>query len=99
MIIVAGTISVDPADFDAYRAAAEQMIAATLHETGCQVYNFAQSVVDPTEIRIFEIWDSKEALDAHFESPHMAVFREALSGLKTGDRDLALYSADRVATI
>jgi quinol monooxygenase YgiN len=99
MIIVAGTISIDPADFDSYRAAAESMIAATLQEDGCQVYNFAQSVVDPTEVRIFEIWDSKEALEAHFVSPHMAVFQEALSVLKVGDRDLALYAADKVATL
>jgi quinol monooxygenase YgiN len=99
MIIVAGTISVDPDDFDSYRAVAETMIASTLEEDGCQVYNFAQSVVDPSEVRIFEIWDSKEALEAHFVSPHMAVFQEALSGLKIGDRDLALYEADKVAAI
>jgi len=99
MIIVAGTISVDPDDFDQYLAVAEPMIAATLQEDGCQVYNFAQSVVDPTEIRIFEMWDSKEALEVHFASAHMAVFREALSALKTGDRDLALYTAEKVATL
>lgn len=99
MIIVAGTITIDPSDFAAYQAASEPMVAATLAEDGCVTYNFAQSVVDPTEIRIFEIWETKEALEAHFVVPHMATFQAALSGLKIGSRNLAIYEADKVADL
>ena len=96
MIVVAGTISINPSDMEAYRAAAAPMIEATLAEEGCQTYNFAQSVVDPTEIRIFEIWESNEALEAHFVADHMATFMEALGGLKISNRALAVYEADKV---
>ncbi|MDW3178020.1 MAG: putative quinol monooxygenase [Acidimicrobiia bacterium] len=99
MIIVAGTISVDPEDFEAYRAAATAMIEATLQEDGCQTYNFAQSVVDPSEVRIFEVWESREHLEAHFNTAHMATFRSALGELKVGDRNLGLYQADKVADL
>ncbi len=99
MIIVAGTISVDPTDFEIYRAAAGQMIEATLEEDGCETYNFAQSVVDPTQVRIFEVWQSREHLEAHFHAPHMETFRAALSELKIGDRNLAIYQADKVADL
>lgn len=99
MIIVAGTISIDPADLEVYREVSGPMIEATLAEEGCVTYNFAQSVVDPTEIRIFEIWESKDALEAHFVAPHMATFQAALGGLKIGNRNLAIYEADKVADL
>lgn len=99
MIVVAGSISVDPEDFESYRAAAGPMIEATLAEDGCQVYTFAQSVVDPTEVRVFEIWDSKAQLMAHMETPHMAVFREALGRLKVSDRKIAMYEAEKAGDL
>ncbi len=99
MIIVAGTISIDPSDFEAYRAVSATMINATLQEDGCVAYNFAQSVVDPTEVRIFEIWESQEHLDAHVRTPHMATFQAGLGTLKTENRKLAIYQADKVADL
>ena len=99
MIIVAGTVSIDPSDFEAYREAAEVMIAATLEEDGCQVYSFAQSVIDPSEIRVFEIWESADHLEAHKETPHMAVWRSALAKLNMGDRNLATYEAEKTGTL
>jgi len=99
MIIVAGTISIDPADFEAYQAASAPMIEATLAEEGCHTYNFAQSVVDPSEIRIFELWETKESLEAHFNAPHMATFQAAIGELSIGSRNLAIYTADKVADL
>ena len=99
MIIVAGTITVDPSDMDTYREVSAPMIEATLAEDGCHTYNFAQSVVDPSEIRIFELWESKEALEAHFVAPHMQTFQQAIGQLKIGNRNLAIYEADKVADL
>lgn len=99
MIVVAGTISVDPDDFESYRAAAAPMIEATLTEEGCQVYNFAQSVIDPTEVRVFEIWDSKEHLMAHTKTPHMEVFRKALASLKISDRNISMYESEKIGDL
>ena len=99
MIIVAGTLSIDPSDFEKYRVAAEVMIAATLEEEGCQVYNFAQSVIDPSEVRVFEIWESADHLKAHGTTPHMAVWRSALAALKMGERNLAIYEVDKIGTL
>lgn len=75
------------------------MIEATLAEDGCQVYTFAQSVVDPTEVRVFEIWDSKEKLMAHMETAHMAVFREALGKLAVTDRKIAMYETEKIGDL
>lgn len=99
MIIVAGTISIDPSELEAYRAVAAPMIEATLEEEGCVTYNFAQSVVDPSEIRIFEIWESQDHLEAHFRAPQMATFQAGLKELSVDDQKLGLYEANKVADL
>jgi quinol monooxygenase YgiN len=92
MLIVAGTIEIDPADADVLRAAAAPMMAATLAEPGCQQYVFSISVVDPSQVQVFEIWDSAEDLAAHFETAHMAEWRQALAdGVTIRGRNLHRY--------
>ena len=63
MLIVAGTINVDPADVERLRAAAAEMMAATHQEPGCIEYVFSVSVADPGTVQIFEVWESAEDLD------------------------------------
>jgi quinol monooxygenase YgiN len=99
MIIVAGTITIDPQEFDAYQAIARPMVEATLTEDGCHAYNFAQSVVDPSTIIIYEAWESMAHLEAHFVVPHMATFKAAMATLTVSGRDLKAYEADAVRTL
>jgi quinol monooxygenase YgiN len=99
MIIVAGTITIDPEEFDAYQAIARPMIEATLAEDGCHTYNFAQSVIDPAKIVIYEAWESMAHLEAHFVVPHMATFQAAMKTLSVSGRDLKAYEADAVRTL
>ena len=91
MLIVAGTIEIDPADVETLRDAASTMMAATLQEPGCQQYVFSVSVADPSQVQVFEIWDSAEDLAAHFETPHMAEYRQALAGITIRSRNLHRY--------
>ena len=91
MLIVAGTITIDPADAEALRPAAAAMMAATHREPGCHQYVFSVSVADPSRIQVFEVWESAEDLAAHFEMPHMATFREVMGGLTVTGRDIMRY--------
>lgn len=91
MLIVAGTITFDPAETDAARAAASRMMAATMEEPGCRDYVFSIDVSDPAGMRIFEVWDSEEDLQAHFRMPHMAEFRAAIADLGISGRDIVKY--------
>lgn len=94
MIIVAGKINVPPAGMGDYRKAAAAVIAATRQEKGCQVYAFAEDVLEPGLIRIFEIWDTMADLDAHGAAPHMTPWREALAGIGTTGRDIRTYETE-----
>ncbi len=97
MLIVAGTISIDPAQVDDLRAAADVMMAATLQETGCHEYRFSESLASPGTIQIFEMWQSEEELAAHFETPHMATFRRVLENLDIRGRELHRYEVANIA--
>lgn len=79
MLIVTGTFDLDAAHAQRLRAAAIVMAKATREEPGCQVYAFWQDIEEPTRFRVYEEWDDRAALEAHFETPHMQVWRAALA--------------------
>jgi quinol monooxygenase YgiN len=82
MIVVSGVFEVEPSDRDAAVAAAIRMATETRKETGCQSYAFYSDFEDQHRIRVFEEWESGEALERHFKTPHMADFRAALGKIK-----------------
>ena len=91
MLILSGTVRMEPGDIPVIREAAIAMMAATRAEEGCLEYEFAEVIGEPGTMRIYERWESVEALEAHFEAPHMAVWREALNDVTVHSRDLARY--------
>ena len=91
MLIVAGTIEIDPSDAAVLAPAAATMMEATLTEPGCVEYVFSISVADPSKVQIFEVWQSGEDLAAHFEMPHMADFQAALKNVTITGRDINRY--------
>ena len=88
MLVIAGTISIDPANRDEAIAAAVEMMAATREEAGCISYTFSADLSEPGDFRIFEEWESQDALDAHFKAPHMAAFQKEMGGF--GVRNMAI---------
>lgn len=91
MLIVAGSITVDPADVDRLSEAAAAMMAATHEEPGNVEYVFSVSVADPGNVQIFEVWESAEDLEKHFTLPHMATFRAAMAELNVTGRSIHRY--------
>jgi quinol monooxygenase YgiN len=82
MIVVSGVFEVEASDRDAAVAAAVRMATETRKEAGCQSYAFYADFEDANRIRVFEEWESGEALERHFRTPHMTEFRAALGKIK-----------------
>ena len=80
MIIIAGTISIDPSKADQAIADALEMMKATHEEQGNLAYVFSLDPLVPGQIQLFEKWESEEALAAHSASAHMAEFRPKMGG-------------------
>lgn len=93
MIIVIGTVRLPEGAMEELRPAAEAMMAASRAEEGCLHYVYAQDLLDPNLIHVSERWSDQAALDAHFETGHMAVWRKALAEVKFEARDLLAFEA------
>lgn len=91
MLIIAGEIEIDPANHDAAVAAATRVQEATRQEAGCHAYVFSADLAQRGRFRIFEEWESAEAIAAHVRAPHMAEFQKAIGGLGVKRVDLARY--------
>src|SRR5690606_24220800 len=90
-ILLAGTYRVPPAQFAAFRPHMLAMIAASRAEDGCLQYAYAEDVAEPGLIRVFEAWESQQALDAQAQSPHMAQWRAQWPAFGVSDRALFAY--------
>ncbi|WP_427964903.1 putative quinol monooxygenase [Altererythrobacter sp.] len=94
MIVIAGTVRIPTGALEKVRTAMEPLLNATRAEDGCIRYAFAQDVLDPDLIHVAEAWRDREALKAHFESPHMAEWRTAIGEIGAFDRDLRMFETD-----
>lgn len=99
MLVIAGTISIDPAGRDEAVAAASEMMAATQKEAGCISYTFSTDLSDPGGFHVFEEWESQEALDAHFKAPHMAEFQAKVGKLGVREMKVQRYEVSSVGPV
>ena len=98
MIYVIATIQCKPDLHAPYLAGARTMIAATRKENGCIFYDLTQSITAPNEFTFVERWASREALEAHFNTPHMAAWREIGKDCVAG-RAIEIIHAGKVETL
>ncbi|WP_419918777.1 putative quinol monooxygenase [Candidatus Poriferisocius sp.] len=97
MIVIAGTANLPPENTEAFMAAAGEMATASRAEGGNLDYCF--SVQEPGRIRIFECWESEEALAEHFKAPHMASFGATIGDLGLTGMDLQKYQVSSVGPL
>jgi quinol monooxygenase YgiN len=99
MIVIAGHVALDPQQREPAIAAAREMMAETRKEKGCISYTFSADLDEPGRFRIFEEWESDEALRAHFASPHMARFQKAVGGLGVREMAVQRYEVAKVGPL
>jgi quinol monooxygenase YgiN len=81
MLIVSGIIDIDPANHDAANELFAPLVAATLAEDGCITYGFWANPANPGQFRVYEEWESTDAMGLHMGSDHMATFLVGMGGL------------------
>jgi len=99
MIVIAGHVRLDPTQRDKAVAAAREMMSETRKEQGCISYTFSEDLEGPGAFRIFEEWESDEALGAHFKSPHMARFQQEVGGLGVREMAVQRYEVAKVGPL
>jgi len=99
VLVIAGTIRIDPAKREEAVAAARVIMEKTHQEEGNLAYAFSTDLEDEGVLHIFEKWQSQEALDFHFETPHMAEFQAAAGGFGLHDMNLEKYEIASVGSV
>ena len=66
MLIIAGTLDLPPENRAKLLEAAEPLMRASEAEDGCDAYLMMPDPFDAGRVRIFERWQSEEALATHF---------------------------------
>ncbi|MEX0853111.1 MAG: putative quinol monooxygenase [Bauldia sp.] len=93
MIVVTGVVQIAPEGMDRARRQLRPLIEATRKEQGCLSYAFGEDVLEPGVIRVSERWLNWQALEAHQQSAHVAIWRAALKEIGVVHRDVVAYEA------
>ena len=99
MIVILGTVKLWSDKLEGARPAMLKMIEASRAESGCIAYSYARDLVDPETIHVVEKWRDREALEAHFATPHMAEWRGVMGALGLTGRDLRVFETDEGAPL
>ena len=81
MIYVIATVVVHPEPRADYLENARTVISATHKEPGCESYDLFSSITEPNQFVFVERWTSRDALAAHFETPHLKEWRRVSKDL------------------
>ncbi len=91
MLLIVGTVRLPSWNLDKARPAMFAMVSASRSEDGCFEYCYAEDMFEPGLIHVKEMWRDQEALDRHFATEHIAVWRASWPALGIGDRNLRVY--------
>jgi len=94
MILIAGTVDLDPDQRDAALAATCELMAETRTQHGCLDYVWAPDSAVPGRIYVFERWRDRDALAAHFEGPYYRKMLAAMSSHGIRGVDVSKYRID-----
>ena len=96
MIVVNAVIETTASDIQAMKDALGEMEIASQAEDGCHDYTFSVEVNNPAMLRITECWETLEALQAHFQTEHMASFQQAMAAHPPLKVDVKFFDAQEM---
>ncbi len=78
MIVVVGRVRTDAARREALIRVGQTVAAASRQEAGCISYRVYEDTELENDFVFVEEWDSDDALQRHFATPHIAEFMQAV---------------------
>ena len=93
-IIISGTVDIDPEQMEAAMTAAKPLIEGALTQEGIMDYDWCPDPLTPGRIRVFERWESQQALENHFNNHWYQDMRMALSQFGIRGADVLKYRID-----
>jgi quinol monooxygenase YgiN len=94
MILVMGSFRLPAANWEATLPMMAKVVAATEAEDGCILYAYSRNLIDPELVQVSEKWRDRAALDAHFQTSHMATWMAERAELGLTDRNIRVFETD-----
>jgi quinol monooxygenase YgiN len=94
VILIAGTVDVDPAQRDAALEAGKPHMEATRAWKGCLDYTWSADGLNPGRIYVYERWESQEALASHLKGPHYIAMRDTIAAHGLRGADVSKFRVD-----
>lgn len=91
MIVITGTLPLQPSQLPAALDAARTIQLATRSEPGCHAYRFSLDIDDGNLLRVHEEWEDEAALEAHLATPQFADFMERIGDKLAGGPDVVRW--------
>jgi quinol monooxygenase YgiN len=99
MIVVIGKVTTDSERRDELIRLGETVAAASREEAGCLGYRVFQATDDENAFVFVEEWESREALDAHFATEHIATFMAAFPKTLAAPPDVQFHDVSGTRTL
>jgi quinol monooxygenase YgiN len=96
MIVVTAKVTSTQEDIIALTSAVAAMEEASREEAGCLDYTFSVELNNTSVVRITEKWETVAALQAHFNTPHMAEFQAAMGAHPPKDMEVQAYDGTEI---
>jgi quinol monooxygenase YgiN len=85
--VVIAEFTVKPGAMPAFLALAhDDAHSSVAHEPGCLAFDVAVAQDDPDAVVFYEVYDDRDAFDAHLQTPHLARFRAGFPALIVAER-------------
>ena len=94
MIIVMATMVTKPEKKAALQGFAKELIDTTRKESGCISYELFAALEEDNRVLFVERWESKQALDAHSQTPHFLRFGASCAELLQKVPEVVVYEAE-----
>lgn len=99
MIIIAGHVDVDPERREDALVAGSVHMMETRKLAGCINYVWSADPLTAGRIVILERWQTREALEVHFESPHYLAMRNTIASYGICGLDVSKHEIGRTEPV
>ena len=88
MVIVAGHLTVEPRQREAYLAGCVNVVEQARAAAGCLDFAISPDLLDPTRINVFECWETQAAVEAFRDNGPSDEQNEAMSAASVAEYDV-----------
>ena len=93
-IIISGTVDLPPENLEAALEAIAPLVEGARAQPGCLDYDWCPDPLRPGRLRVFERWESEDALAEHFRNEWYLRMRETVGRFGLLAADNAKYRVD-----